>query len=89
MVTPARSVQIFDARNQPQYMGPSLKTLPFGGCKWGAPMERVIEILSMGKECLGHLIARVWNRWDSASLQQNTAMRNPHLEGWSSSGIPN
>lgn len=89
MVQAAPSVEIFDAGNQPQHIGSHLKTLPFGGCERRTPVERVIKILGMGKERLGYFISWVWNVWDSAPLQQNPAMRNSHLEGWSSPGIHN
>jgi hypothetical protein len=89
MVRPAQSVEIFDAGNQPQHMGSGLKTFPFGSRERRAPVERVIKILRMGEERLGYFISRVWNGWDSTPLQQNPAMRNSHLEGRSSSGIPN
>jgi hypothetical protein len=89
MVRPTPSVEIFDAGNQPQHMGACLKTLPFGGRERRAPVERVIKIVGMGKERLGYFISQAWNDRDSALLQQNPAMRNSHLEGRTSSGIPN
>jgi hypothetical protein len=88
MVKPVPSVEIFDACNHPQNMGPRLKTREFGGRERSAPVQGIIIIVGVGKERLGYFISWVWNGGESALLQQIHAMRNSHLKGRTSSGIP-